>query len=383
MGTPRPVLLRGGERPAGHDDEKDRARLVMRGADGLRSRLAGLSPRRECDHHFVRAPGRAGLARRRAEHPDHGPRQPARPEWEATASADVRRVAFRGPELRRRRCRLRRRRIARRPSSGRGRSGHGLLDPARRLCRSAGLSRRAVPGQGQDRLPAGVRSCRSAARGQSSDGSGWWSEPRADRADEQQAREAGRRAQIPGSADAAGHPHRPLRRDRSGRVLRGGPDCRSDHGVSECRHAPTRPYSGADFGKGVQQIDAAQALAFVRQRRDVNDQIVHRPGPHPPPASRSSSGCSAPCAAKRAPANPQQLRDLLAAARRNIAVDSGLDLATMVRSAGDLAGRAVRLYTLPINEFRTLSDGEDVNIVDPATIRSDDCRTVVRRCRHR
>ena len=32
-------------------------------------------------------------------------------------------------------------------------------------------------------------------------------------------------------------------------------------------------FSGADFHKGVQQIDAAQAMAFVRQRRDVNDEM--------------------------------------------------------------------------------------------------------------
>ena len=32
------------------------------------------------------------------------------------------------------------------------------------------------------------------------------------------------------------------------------------------------PYSGADFERGVQEIDAAQAMAFVRQRRDVNDE---------------------------------------------------------------------------------------------------------------
>ena len=32
-------------------------------------------------------------------------------------------------------------------------------------------------------------------------------------------------------------------------------------------------YSGADFHRGVSRIDAAQAMAFVRQRRDENDQL--------------------------------------------------------------------------------------------------------------
>jgi len=32
--------------------------------------------------------------------------------------------------------------------------------------------------------------------------------------------------------------------------------------------------------------------------------------------------------------------------------------------------RSVMFYTLPVTDFRTLSDGEDVNIIDAATIRS-------------
>jgi LCP family protein required for cell wall assembly len=34
-----------------------------------------------------------------------------------------------------------------------------------------------------------------------------------------------------------------------------------------------RYYSGADFHKGIQQINAAQAMTFVRQRRDANDEL--------------------------------------------------------------------------------------------------------------
>src|SRR5207253_2161432 len=43
--------------------------------------------------------------------------------------------------------------------------------------------------------------------------------------------------------------------------------------ITVCLNADTSdPYSGADFHAGVQHIDAAQAMAFVRQRRDVNDE---------------------------------------------------------------------------------------------------------------
>src|ERR1700758_1547275 len=42
--------------------------------------------------------------------------------------------------------------------------------------------------------------------------------------------------------------------------------------ITVCLNADTvDSYSGANFPQGVQRIDAAQAMAFVRQRRDEND----------------------------------------------------------------------------------------------------------------
>lgn len=189
-----------------------------------------------------------------------------------------------------------------------------------------------------------------------------------DRAGEQQAREAGRRAQI-----AAVRTLLDIPIDHFVEIgLAGFFDVAQVVApITVCLNADTSDpsYSGAGFHKGVQQIDAAQALAFVRQRRDLNDQSftdLDR-------TRRQQAFVVGLLGAVRREAtspDPGQLRDLLGVARRNVAVDSGLDLMAMVDRAADLAGRPVRLYTLPVNDFRTLGDGEDVNIVDPATVRS-------------
>jgi LCP family protein required for cell wall assembly len=128
-------------------------------------------------------------------------------------------------------------------------------------------------------------------------------------------------------------------------------------------------YSGADFHLGKQQINAAQAMAFVRQRRDANDamftdldrtrrqqafivSVVH--------ALRRSGALS----------SPARLGALLDVAKQNIAVDTGFDLEDLARNASALLNRPVTLYTLPVEGFGTISDGEDVNFIDVSTIRS-------------
>lgn len=197
-------------------------------------------------------------------------------------------------------------------------------------------------------------------------GSAWWTQP-PNRAGEQEAREAGRRAQI-----AAVRALLDIPIDHFVEIGLAGffEVARVVAPITVCLNGDTSDpsYSGAGFRRGLQQIDAAQALAFVRQRRDLDDQSftdLDR-------TRRQQAFLVGLLGAVRREANsadPGQLRDLLGVARRNIAVDSGLDLAAMVDGAAELARHPVRLYTLPINDFRTLGDGEDVNIVDPAAIR--------------
>ncbi|MCX4097542.1 LCP family protein [Nocardia sp. alder85J] len=127
-------------------------------------------------------------------------------------------------------------------------------------------------------------------------------------------------------------------------------------------------YSGAEFRRGVQQIDASQAMAFVRQRRD----------PHPAldftdlDRTRRQQAFIVSVARKLQDsgtlANVGTLSDLLAVAERDLAIDHGLDLPQFAAQAADLMSGGLSLYTLPIKEFATTSGGEDVNLVDPAGI---------------
>ena len=130
-----------------------------------------------------------------------------------------------------------------------------------------------------------------------------------------------------------------------------------------------RYYSGADFHKGIQQINAAEAMTFVRQRRDANDVFftdLDR-------TRRQQAFMASVVTALRhggALSNPSKLHALLDVAKQNVAVDAGFDLADLISYASAAIDRSVDFYTLPVTDFRNLPDGEDVNIIDAATIRS-------------
>jgi LCP family protein required for cell wall assembly len=128
-------------------------------------------------------------------------------------------------------------------------------------------------------------------------------------------------------------------------------------------------YSGADFHRGVQQINASQAMAFVRQRRDENDQMFTDMDR----TRRQQAFIVSLVTALRhggALSNPGDLRNLLQVAQQNIAVDDGFDLAGFVDHAAALTDSSLTLYTLPISEFGRDTQGEDVNIVDVQGIRA-------------
>jgi LCP family protein required for cell wall assembly len=128
-------------------------------------------------------------------------------------------------------------------------------------------------------------------------------------------------------------------------------------------------YSGADFHRGVQQIDAAQAMAFVRQRRDENDQMftdLDR-------TRRQQAFIVSLVTALRhggALSSPSDLRNLLQVAQQNIAVDAGFDLSGFVDHGATLTDNALTLYTLPISEFGQDTQGEDVNMIDVPGVRA-------------
>lgn len=183
---------------------------------------------------------------------------------------------------------------------------------------------------------------------------------------EQTAREAGRKAEIGAVTDFLG-----ISVDHFVEVTLGAffQIAKAVEPITVCLAGDTRDsYSGADFHQGVQRIDAAEVMAFVRQRRDENDgsftdfdrtrrqqaflvSLVE--------AARSGGALS----------SVSGLRKLLQVARDNVAVDAGLDLMQFAARASQLAGRPLSLYTLPISGFGKDPNGSDINLVDLPAIR--------------
>ncbi|GBG37915.1 LCP family protein [Mycobacterium montefiorense] len=183
---------------------------------------------------------------------------------------------------------------------------------------------------------------------------------------EQTAREAGRKAEISALNDFLG-----ISVDHFVEVTLGAffQIAKAVEPITVCLNGDTYDsYSGADFHQGVQRIDAAQAMAFVRQRRDENDgsftdfdrtrrqqaflvSLVN--------AARTGGALS----------SLSGLRKLLQVAQDNVAVDSGLDLMDLASRASKLSSRPLSLYTLPISGFGKDPNGSDINVVDLPTIR--------------
>lgn len=137
-------------------------------------------------------------------------------------------------------------------------------------------------------------------------------------------------------------------------------------GVDVClKHAVYDEYSGADFPAGPQTLDAAQALAFVRQRHGLENGDLDRT--HRQQAFLSSvmhqlqdTGTFT---------NLGKLKGLMAVARKDVVLSAGWD-EDMFRKMGALAGGSVEYRTLPVVRYDNIN-GQDVNIVDPAAIKAE------------
>jgi len=128
-------------------------------------------------------------------------------------------------------------------------------------------------------------------------------------------------------------------------------------------------YSGANFHAGVQQIDAAQAVAFVRQRRDTKYEdvvLTDLDRERRQQAFLASVGHQL----KQADTftDPSKLTGLIDVVKRAVVIDSELDLAAMGGTASALAGGNITFTTLPIKGFGRIN-GEDVNLVDVEQVR--------------
>lgn len=142
--------------------------------------------------------------------------------------------------------------------------------------------------------------------------------------------------------------------------------------ITVCLNEDTQDdYSGADFHKGDQQLNAAQAMAFVRQRRDyVHPQLNFTDLDRERRQQAFIASLVFQLKQAGTLTDPARLNGLLDVARENTAMDPGLDLLSLTQRATDLASGNTTFTTLPIDHFGKDPRGEDVNIVDPAVVRT-------------
>ncbi|MGH3780542.1 MAG: LCP family protein, partial [Pseudonocardiaceae bacterium] len=142
--------------------------------------------------------------------------------------------------------------------------------------------------------------------------------------------------------------------------------------ITVCLKEDTRDnFSGADFHRGYQQINASQAVAFVRQRRDsVHPQLNFSDLDRE--RRQQAFIASLVFQLKQAGTflNPARLRGLISVAKQNIAADTGLELLSFAQQASALTGGNIAFKTLPIVRFGTDPAGEDVNIVDVGEVQA-------------
>ena len=137
-------------------------------------------------------------------------------------------------------------------------------------------------------------------------------------------------------------------------------------GVDVClNHAVYDSYSGADFPAGPQRLNASQALAFVRQRHELDNGDLDRT--HRQQAFISSVMRELQAAGTFT--NIDKLKSLMAVARKDVVLSSGWDEA-LIQRLGGLAGGNVEFRTLPVVRYDDI-DGQSVNIIDQAAIKAE------------
>ena len=142
--------------------------------------------------------------------------------------------------------------------------------------------------------------------------------------------------------------------------------------ITVCLNEDTQDsFSGADFHRGYQQIDAAQAVAFVRQRRDyLHPQLNFTDLDRERRQQAFIASLAYQLRQAGTLADPAKLSALIAVADQNTAADPGLNLLDLAVQATALTSGQVTFVTLPIVRFGTDPRGEDVNIVDPTAVKA-------------
>jgi LCP family protein required for cell wall assembly len=147
--------------------------------------------------------------------------------------------------------------------------------------------------------------------------------------------------------------------------------------ITVCLQQPTHDtFSGADFPAGQQQINASQALAFVRQRRDTGRGDVYFNNFTDLDRERRQQAFISSLAYELRKAgtftSPSKISAILDVAKQNTAIDSGLNLLEFAQEADNLTGGNLSFNTLPVDHFANLGGTiGDVNIVNPAVIQTE------------
>jgi len=135
-------------------------------------------------------------------------------------------------------------------------------------------------------------------------------------------------------------------------------------GVEVCLNHPVDdPKSGADFPAGYQHLDAAQALAFVRQRDGLPNGDLDRT--HRQQAFIDS--VTHQLRTEGVLSDLTKVSALLSVARQYVITDSGWNLLDFAATARNLTSANMVFATLPIQGYQTI-DGQDANVVNPAQI---------------
>lgn len=138
-------------------------------------------------------------------------------------------------------------------------------------------------------------------------------------------------------------------------------------GVQVClKHSTSDPDSGADFRAGLQTIEGANALSFVRQRKGLPegdiDRIVRQQVFLAAAAHKVLSAGTL--------TNPQALGALMNAMKQTLITDPGFSLTTLIQEAQGLISGNIEFTTIPIvNSNARTPDGQSIVQVDPAQVR--------------
>jgi LytR_cpsA_psr family/LytR cell envelope-related transcriptional attenuator len=137
-------------------------------------------------------------------------------------------------------------------------------------------------------------------------------------------------------------------------------------GVEVClNHAVSDKNSGADFKAGYQHLNAAQALAFVRQRDGLTNGDLDRT--HRQQAFLDSVMMQ--LRTQGVLGDLTKLQSLLSVAKQYAITDSGWNLLNFSSQMSSLTGSNLVFHTLPIQAYATI-DGQAANQINPAQIKT-------------